>query len=128
MKKITLTLVGIMLYAGDAFSQTLNHDALCKKWCLEKYEVMWVDYEPEEIEEKDYILLNKDMTYQAVSEGDYSEGQWSFNKDDKYFVLYNADKEELKFLVESLKSDHMVVAIDVKELKGIDIHYINKQK
>jgi len=43
-------------------------------------------------------------------------------------VLYNADKEELKFLVESLKSDHMVVAIDVKELKGIDIHYINKQK
>jgi len=69
MKKILLTAVLLTLLYVSGFSQTLNKKTLCKKWYLEKYEVMWVDYEPEEKEKNDYILLKSDMTYVGLDEG-----------------------------------------------------------
>jgi len=126
MKNILITMVAASIFSAVANAQKLSHGALCKKWYLEKYEVMWVDYEPEEKEKNDYILLNKNMSYQAVSEGEFSEGKWSFNDEENYFILYDENNEGLKFIVETLKKDRLVVVIDIKELKDIDIHYINK--
>jgi hypothetical protein len=127
MKKIILTSVVLFLISITGFSQTLNKKTLCKKWYLEKYEVMWIDYEPEEKEKNDYILLKSDMTYQSVDEGKFSKGKWSFNDKDKTITLFNNKGEEIDFEVKELNSNKLVVVMKLKEMEDVDIHFITKK-
>ncbi len=124
MKKLVLTAVTIVLVSFTGFSQKLNKETLCKKWHLEKYEIIWVDYEPEEKEKNDYFLLKNDMTYVSVDEGVRSTGKWTYNDDKDFFTLFNKEGEGLKIKVDRLSTDKMVVNLDIKEMKGVDIHYI----
>ncbi len=75
MKKLILTTVLISVFAIASFSQTLNKNTLCKKWYLQKYEVMWINYKPEEKEKNDYIHLKSDMTYTTIDGGVFSNGK-----------------------------------------------------
>jgi hypothetical protein len=127
MKKILLTSVLLTLLYTSGFSQTLNTETLCKKWYLEKYEVMWVDYEPEEKEKNDYILLKSDMTYVGLDEGVKTSGKWTFNTEKNYFTMFNDKGEGIKFFIDKLSMNKMVLNIDIKEMDGVDIHYTTKE-
>lgn len=127
MKKILLTAVLLTLLHTSGFSQTLNTETLCKKWYLEKYEVMWVDYEPEEKEKNDYMLLKSDMTYVGLDEGVKTSGKWTFNTEKNYFTMFNGKGEGVKIVVDELSMNKMVLNIDIKEMDGVDIHYTTKE-
>ena len=84
-----------------------------------------MDYDVEEKEKNDYIELKNDMTYVSVDEGVLTTGKWSFNDDEDYFIMYDESFQGLKFFVEKLKSNKMVVELDLEEVEGVDIHYKN---
>ena len=128
MKKIVLSTVLISVFAIVGFSQTLNKNTLCKKWYLQKYEVMWIDYTPKEKEKNDYIHLKTDMTYTTIDEGTFSMGKWKYNASKKYFILYNNKDEGLKFIVDELKKNTMIVNVEIEEMDGVDIHFGTKEK
>jgi len=127
MKKILLTSVLLPLLYMSGFSQTLNKETLCKKWHLEKYEVMWVDHEPDEKEKNDYILLNKDMTYVSVDEGTKTSGKWTFNTEKNHFTMHNNKGDGIKIIIDKLSINRMVLNIDIKEMDGVNIHYTTKK-
>jgi hypothetical protein len=127
MKKILLTSVLISFLHISGFSQTLNKETLCKKWYLEKYQVLWVDYEPDEKEKNDYILLNTDMTYVSVDEGIKTSGKWTFNTEKNYFTMFNNKRDGIKITVDKLSIYKMVLNIEIKEMDGVDIHYTIKK-
>ncbi|TXE15331.1 hypothetical protein ES692_17165 [Psychroserpens burtonensis] len=127
MKKILLTPVLLIFLHISGFSQTVNKETLSKKWYLEKYEVMWVDYQPDEKEKKDYILLKSDMTYVSVDEGTKTVGKWTFNTEKNYFTMYNNKGDGIKVIVDKLSVNRMVLNIDIKEMDGVDIHYTTKE-
>ena len=128
MKKIILTAVLLPFLYMSGFSQTLNKETLCKKWFLEKYEVMWIDYKPEEKEKNDYILLKTDMTYVSVDEGTKTFGKWTFNTEENYFTMFNDKGEGIKIVIDKLSINKMVLNIDIKEMDGVDIHYTTIKK
>jgi hypothetical protein len=123
MKKILLTSVLINFLYISGFSQTVNKDTLSKKWYLEKYEVMWVDYEPDEKEKNDYILLKSDMTYVNLDKGIETSGKWTFNTEENYFTMFNEKGDGIKMIVDKLSINKMVFKIDIKEMDGVGIHY-----
>lgn len=127
MKKILLTPVILIFLHISGFSQTVNKETLSKKWYLEKYEVMWVDYEPDEKEKNDYILLKTDMTYVSVDEGIETSGKWTFNTEKNYFTMFNNKRDVIKMIVDKLSINKMVFKIDIKEMDGVDIHYTTKK-
>ena len=127
MKKILLTPVLLIFLHISGFSQTVNKETLCKKWYLEKYEVMWVDYEPDEKEKNDYILLKTDMTYVSVDEGIETSGKWTFNAEKNYFTMFNNKRDGIKITIDKLSINKMVLNIEIKEMDGVDIHYTTKK-
>jgi hypothetical protein len=127
MKKILLTSVLITFLHISGFSQTVNKETLCKKWYLEKYQVLWVDYEPDEKEKNDYILLKTDMTYVSVDEGIKTSGKWTFNTEKNYFTMFNNKRDGIKITVDKLSINKMVLNIEIKEMDGVDIHYTIKK-
>jgi hypothetical protein len=127
MKKILLTSVLITFLHISGFSQTVNKETLCKKWYLEKYQVLWVDYEPDEKEKNDYILLKTDMTYVSVDEGIKTSGKWTFNTEKNYFTMFNNKRDGIKITVDKLSINKIVLNIEIKEMDGVDIHYTIKK-
>ena len=127
MKKILLTPVLLIFLHISGFSQTEKKETLCKKWYLEKYEVMWVDYEPDEKEKNDYILLKTDMTYVSVDEGIKTSGKWTFNTEKNYFTMFNNKRDGIKITIDKLSINKMVLNIEIKEMDGVDIHYTTKK-
>ena len=127
MKKILLTPVLLIFLHISGFSQTVNRETLCKKWYLEKYEVMWVDYEPDEKEKNDYILLKTDMTYVSVDEGIETSGKWTFNTEKNYFTMFNNKRDGIKITIDKLSINKMVLNIEIKEMDGVNIHYTTKK-
>jgi hypothetical protein len=123
MKKILLTPVLLIFLNISGFSQTVNKETLCKKWYLEKYEVLWVAYEPDEKEQNDYLLLKSDMTYVSVDEGIKTSGKWTFNTKKNHFTMFNNKRDGIKITIDTLSISKMVLNIDIKEMDGVDIHY-----
>jgi len=128
MNKLIPIATAFTLFSLGGFSQNLNKQTLCKKWHLEKYEIMWIDYAPEENEKNDYIQLKNDMTYISIDEGIKTTGRWTYNSDKNYFTMYNAKGEGVRFFVDELEIEKMVVNIDIKELEGVDIHFSTQKK
>ncbi len=128
MNKLILITTAFTLFSLGGFSQNLNKQTLCKKWHLEKYEVMWIDYALEENEKNDYIHLKSDMTYISIDEGVNTTGNWTYNSEKNYFTMYDEKGGGVRFFVDELETDKMVVNIDVKELEGVDIHFSTQKK
>jgi hypothetical protein len=127
MKKVVLTSVIFTLLCMSGYSQTLNKKTLCKKWYLEKYQVMYVDYEPDEKEKNDYILLKGDMTYESMDEGEKTAGKWTFNVENKYITMFNEKGVGIKINIDKLSIYEMVLNMDIKEMEGVDIQYTTKK-
>ena len=127
-EKSIVTLVVLMAFTIAGFSQSLNKNTLCKKWYLEKYVVFYIKYSPDEKEKNDYILLRTDMTYICVDEGERSVGKWNYNDDENFFFLYDKSGEGLKFIVTTLKTNKMVLKVDIEEMKGVNIHFTTTKK
>ncbi len=127
MKRIIFTTAILFFFYATGFSQILNKKTLCKKWYLEKYEIMWIDYEPQANEKNDFIHLKTNMTYTSVDEGKMATGKWAYNQDEKYFILYDEKGEELRFFVDELKDDKMILIVDIDEMDGIYIHFKIKE-
>lgn len=126
MKKEILITLFAMLICASTIGQNVdvNKQNLCKKWNLEKYEIFWIDYDPEEIEKNDYINLKSDMTYESIDEGVYGTGTWDFitGRKDDYLVLKD-EKEEIKLIIDDLEKDKLVLLIDDEELIDVEIHF-----
>ncbi len=127
MKRIIFTTAILFFFYADGFSQILNKKTLCKKWYLEKYEVMWIDYEPQANEKNDFIHLKTNMTYTSVDEGKLTTGKWAYNQTEKYFILYDEKGEGLRFFVDELKDDKMILVVDIDEMDGIYIYFKTKE-
>jgi len=41
--------------------------------------------------------------------------------------MFNAKKEGIKFIIDELSVNKMVLNIDIKEMDGVDIHYTTKK-
>ncbi len=123
MKKTILTLTALTIFTIVGFSQNLNKNTLCEKWYLEKYEVYWIDYEPEKHEKNDYIHLKNDLTYISVDEGEITTGRWNYFDKQKYIVFYNNKGESLKFFVSTLNSNSMAGRYDIEEIEDVKVHY-----
>ena len=67
------------------------------------------------------------MTYESVDQGKFIKGKWSFSDEKKYFILYGKEKEGLKFLVQELNANKMVVKVDVEGWKDFDVHFTTKK-
>jgi hypothetical protein len=84
---------------------------------------MWVDYEPDEKEKNDYLLLKSDMTYVSLDKGIETSGKWTFNIEENYFTMFNEKGDGIKMIVDKLSINKMVFKIDIKEMDGVGIHY-----
>ncbi len=127
MKKIVILIGILILLMSFTSPQSISKSSLSKKWYLEKYEIFWVDYEPEEEEKNDYIWLKKDMTYQSMDKGKLSNGKWSLNVKKKTFTLFNKKGEGIAFKIEKLTTKKLVVVMDVEEMKKVKIHFKAKK-
>lgn len=125
IQKIGFSLLALA-FSCIAYGQKLepNKTNLCKRWNLEKYEVFWIDYEPEAKEKNDYLLLKRDFTFESIDEGEYGVGTWDIkvNKEKQYLVLRN-NEGEINMIIEELKKDKLVVVIDDEELIDLEIHF-----
>jgi len=123
MKRFGLLLISLLFMNSISIAQSITKRALCKKWHFEKYEIMWQDYEPEKQEQNDYIFLKSDMTFEEVSEGKYSTGKWSFNKNEKSFTMYQSG-QAVKCIIKRLEANHLTIEVDDNELEGVDMHFL----
>lgn len=128
MKVLKLLLIINLIAINIALAQSTTKDDLCKKWELNKYRILWKSYEPNTDEKNDYIWLKENMTYESVDEGKYSTGKWAFNTKEDSFVLYDANNQGLKFEIEEIGKNKLVLRVDNKELEGVNIHFINREK
>ncbi len=122
MKHVNL-LIGALLFSITVFSQNISKGKLCKKWDLEKYEILSTYYPPEKNEKSDYILLKQNMTYESVSEGKFDSGKWSINVNGEYLLLFDEKGEQLKFFIKEVTINKLIAVIDHEEMNGINIHY-----
>lgn len=97
---------------------------LSKNWKLDKYEIFWIDYDPEENEKNDYLNLKPDFTYESIDEGEYGVGTWSLTAEGKdHFLNLKSEEGEIRMLVDELEVNHMVLIIDHEELFDLEIHF-----
>lgn len=125
--KLTAFISFMLVFSTLTFSQDLNKNTLCKKWYLEKYEIIWFDYSPDDNEKNDYLELKEDMTYESIDEGEYSQGKWTYNNQGKYFIIYDEKNQGIKFYVSELTSKSLIVRADIEDMEYVNI-YFNTQK
>ncbi len=106
---------------------SLDQHLLLKKWKLSHYQVLGVDYEPEEAEKKDYIHFLVDKTYTSISEGKFEKGEYKL--DESIIILTNnIEKGKLKLTIKKLTEDKLEVVIDDpsdSDAKYVTIHFKN---
>jgi hypothetical protein len=125
MKKtliLTLTLIAINLSA-----QKINQEDLYATWHLDKYSDAEQYYHLPKKEIGDYLSLNQDMSYTAVSEGEMSNGSWFYNTNGKYLELKSEDKTKEKIYIHFLSNNSMVVTYDSDEYRVWEIHYVSSK-
>lgn len=100
---------------------------IAKKWKLEKYGYLFYSEDPPEKEKNDYIFLKPDMTFQAISEGEFEKGKWRLDvKQRRIYLSQSNEKEELIFIIDELEEDVLVLLIDApsdEELEDLKIYY-----
>ncbi len=129
MKNRFISLLIVALFTFPTFGQKVpvTKSNLCKKWELEKYEILFIDYDIDPNEKNDYIHLKSNMTYESIDEGKYGTGTWSFiNTKDECVLILKSKEGEVRLFIKELRKDHLVLVIDDTELIDLKIHFINK--
>lgn len=129
MKKGILLLAFVAILSSLAYAQKVpvTKSNLSKMWKLEKYEVLWIDYDLEDNEKNDYMHLKPDMTFESVDEGEYGTGKWKLVTENKeqYLVLMGT-QGELRLIIDELRTDRLVLVIDDEEFIDLEIHFITE--
>ncbi|OJJ19171.1 hypothetical protein BKI52_20375 [marine bacterium AO1-C] len=107
-----------------AKSQQITKKNLTKKWKLVGYQYGKTMHKPSSKERGDYILLRNNLTYVSVSEGKTETGKWSFNTNGKYLRFWGKNGESIRFFVQALKTNRLVLKADIEDMRAIDIHYV----
>lgn len=109
----------------------LTKENLSKKWFLDKYVILGQSSQPEANEKNDFILLNKNMTYQSISEGAKDVGSWSLNtKTYRIILKSNTKNGALIFAVKLLTKNRLIMIIDDQEdedTRYIKIHFVTNK-
>ncbi|MEM9857767.1 MAG: hypothetical protein AAF843_10435 [Bacteroidota bacterium] len=124
-KRIACIALLLNLLIDYSYAQKIDKEQLYTTWCLDKYSDAEEYYQPPKKEIGDYIMLNKDMTYKARSEGDVGTGTWMFNTNGNYIELKDEEKEAEKLYVYFLSEQSLVVVYDVDEYRVWEVHYVS---
>lgn len=128
-QSICLLLAGLLATAFHSLNaQSISKNKLTKKWYLQKYEYNQVRYPLAKNEKGDYILLKSNMTYTSSEKGKATQGKWRFNASAKFILLYDKQGKHLKLFIKKLSAGKMVVEADLKEMRGLAIHYYTQTK
>ena len=119
-----LLLIPFLLISASMYAQKINPENLYTTWQLDKYSDEEEYYLPPKKEIGDYISLNSDMTYKALSEGQISEGSWIFNANGKYIELKEKKGKKEKFYIHFLSDKSMVVTYDTDAYRIWEVHYV----
>lgn len=123
-QRIVLLALSLLIMACyGAKAQKISKKNLAKKWQLVGYQYGKTLHKPSSKERGDYILLRNNLTYVSVSEGKTEAGKWSFNANGKYIEFWDKNGYSMKFFVQALKTNRLVLKADDKEMREIDIHY-----
>ncbi|WP_350284385.1 lipocalin family protein [uncultured Croceitalea sp.] len=118
----------MVLTMGQALkAQALSKNAICKNWKLDKYLEEGVYYAPKEVENQDYLQLNKDMTFEAKMEGESYSGSWMLNTNGEYLELKYKTKEVEKLRIQHLTAATLVLTYDVEPYRYTEAHYVTCQ-
>ncbi|EZH76017.1 hypothetical protein ATO12_04300 [Aquimarina atlantica] len=124
--KANITILTTILFTFSIYSinaQSLNKNALLKKWNLDTYKIGVKKYPPSKKERNDYILFKKDMTFVSISEGKKESGAWMLNTNGNYIMMTDDKKETVKAYIVTLTSKKLVLYFDIEEIREIEAHY-----
>lgn len=128
-QSIYLLLAGLLATAFHGLhAQSISKNKLTKKWYLQKYEYNQVRYPLAKNEKGDYILLKTNMTYLSSDKGKVTQGKWRFNASAKFILLYDEQGKHLKLFIKKLSVGKMVVEVDLKEMRGLAVHYYTRTR
>ncbi|MBG6132662.1 hypothetical protein IWQ47_003887 [Aquimarina sp. EL_43] len=124
--KINITILTTILFTFSLYSigaQTLNKNALLKKWDLDTYKIGVKKYPPSKKERNDYILFKKDMTFVSISEGKKESGVWMLNINGGYIMMTDDKRETVKAYIATLTPKELVLYFDIEEIREVEVHY-----
>lgn len=124
--KINITILTTILFTFSLYSigaQTLNKNALLKKWDLDTYKIGVKKYPPSKKERNDYILFKKDMTFVSISEGKKESGVWMLNTNGGYIMMTDDKRETVKAYIATLTPKELVLYFDIEEIREVEVHY-----
>lgn len=124
-RMILLTIGLLVVTCCGIKAQSINKKNLTKKWKLSTYTYGRTHYQPSKKEQGDYILLKNDLTYVSVEEGKVATGRWNLNANGKFITLWNKKGESIRFFIQALKLNRLVLKADLKDMREIDIHYVS---
>jgi len=93
----------------------------CHKWDLHGYVYWGFTFDPDEIEQGDYLRFNADGTYSGLDQGKPDAGTWTWTPARKELLLADDAKQNLRLEVESLSPGELVV---IAKGQGDDIEII----
>lgn len=121
----TLTLFVLPVLFGSLYAQKIDKENLYRTWYLDKYSDEAQYYPPPKKEIGDYITLNADMTYTAITQGELDSGTWVLNTNGTYLELKSADDHIEKMYIYFLSTRSLVVVYDVDEHRAWEVHYVS---
>ncbi|SEC44034.1 hypothetical protein SAMN04489761_2999 [Tenacibaculum sp. MAR_2009_124] len=122
MFRATLLML-LLITCRYAYSQENAKDQLFGKWELNEYEVQGEFHQPTSEDNGDYLLLEKNMSFESKSEGKIDFGTWKFLKNKNTIILTDENKDSLKVVVVKKENNSLILWYDVKDLKEILFHY-----
>ncbi|EAY28609.1 lipocalin-like domain-containing protein [Microscilla marina] len=128
MKYQRMILLAISLLATTCYetkAQNIHKKNLTKKWKLSTYKYGKTHYKPSKQEQRDYILLKDDLTYVSLDKGKAATGKWKLNTNGKFIRLWNKKGESIRFFIQTLTLNRLVLKADLKDMREIDIHYVS---
>jgi hypothetical protein len=104
-------------------AQQIETNMLLNNWHLDTYVISGKKYPPNKKEKEDFMLFNEDKSFISKSEGKHEKGIYTFNKNGQYIVMTDENGETLKAYIILLTKKHLVLMLDIDEMRGVEIHY-----
>ncbi|MEM1324262.1 MAG: hypothetical protein AAGG75_28645 [Bacteroidota bacterium] len=92
---------------------TISVTSLSKKWTLSEYKYLTFSQAPSKKERNDYLHLQSDMTFSAVTEGVKEWGKWRLDaKKKRIYLSQEGQAGELIMIIDDLSPKQLVLIID----------------
>ena len=123
LKKTGLLLPFFVFFLTSTQAQNIAKGDLLKTWHLEKYREDAKYYGPPTVEQGDYILLKKDMTFVSKTEGKMDKGTWMLNTNGSYIEMKDGDGKIEKMYILYSTSKTLVVVYELDDMSEMEVHY-----